>query len=63
MIRRSMSSKYSQGLSPQALQDWISPKKSAVARPPRSLPANNQFFLLCGAPHNRNYADSVIMWS
>jgi len=25
----------------------------AAARPPRSLPTNNQFFLLCGIPHKR----------
>ncbi len=44
MIRRSRSSKYSQGLTWQALQDWMSPRNKAVARAPRSLAANSQFF-------------------
>jgi hypothetical protein len=36
----------------------------AAARwPARRLPANNQFALLCGIPHNANYAQPRIMLS
>jgi hypothetical protein len=35
--------------------------KVALASAASSLPTKSQFFLLCGHPHNRNYADLEIM--
>jgi hypothetical protein len=35
--------------------------KIAFTSPPSSLPTKSQFFLLCGCPHNRNYAGLAIM--
>ena len=43
----------------------VAVKLASVASrwPPRSLPKKSQFLRLCGAPHNRNYAQFRIMRS
>jgi len=35
----------------------------ALSCPELRDPKNSQFFLLCGAPHKKNYAEPVIMLS
>jgi hypothetical protein len=63
VIRSSTSRRYSKGFFLCRRHDAIKLDRIAAALPPRSLWYRSQFFRLCGAPHNRNYAESVVMRS
>ena len=63
LIRSSTSRRYACGSIPRSLHVVHRLIRTAAVSPPLSLPTNSQFFRLCGAPHNRNYAGLKIMRS
>jgi hypothetical protein len=61
--RVSTSCRYAHGSTPSRWHVDVKLKSTAAVCPPRGDPTVNQFLRLCGPPHNRNYADPLIMRS